>query len=108
VTSGTTHQDGRRNSSREHAEVVVDVREKQYRMPAEVVDFSHTGIQLKFREGISVGTSIWVKFPGFDQIAARVIWVNHWNAGCEFGKPLYPPIFEHLVSCYGRRDDDDE
>ena len=41
---------------------------------------------------------MWIKFDGMDAMESQVCWVDGFIAGVEFTRPIYPAVFQMLVS----------
>ena len=67
-----------------------------------VFDASPEGCKLEFIECPELGEALWVKFEGMELLEARVCWTKGFTAGVEFQRPLYPAVFELLVSKLGQ------
>lgn len=63
-----------------------------------VHDISPEGCKLEFVERPRLDETVWVKFDGLDAVEASVCWVRGSDAGIEFTRPIYPAVFDILVS----------
>lgn len=63
-----------------------------------VYDASTHGCKLEFVERPRIDERVWVKFDGLDAIESAVCWVDGFVVGVEFVRPMYPPVFDALVS----------
>lgn len=63
-----------------------------------VYDASPLGCKLEFVERPRVDEHVWVKFDGIDAIESSVCWVNGFVVGVEFVRPIYPAVFDALVT----------
>ena len=63
-----------------------------------IYDMSLEGCKIEFVERPRIGEPLWVKFEALDAVAGSVCWVEGHVAGVEFEKPIYPAVFESLVS----------
>lgn len=61
-------------------------------------DVSREGCKLEFVERPRLDETVWVKFEGLDAIEAGVCWVDGHFVGVEFSRPVYPAVFDLLVS----------
>jgi hypothetical protein len=62
-----------------------------------ITDLSITGFRLAWAPEMKVGVRMWIRVAGLEPLAARIIWRNGSQAGCEFLVPLNPYVFEHVV-----------
>ena len=58
----------------------------------EVTDLSLTGVKIKTLDPLEPGTSLWLKLPMLEALELRVAWYRHFEAGCEFVRPLHPAV----------------
>lgn len=63
-----------------------------------VHDISLEGCKLEFIERPRLDETVWVKFDKLDAIEANVCWIKGFDAGVEFARPIYPAVFDVLVS----------
>ena len=63
-----------------------------------VYDVSTHGCKLEFVERPRIDERVWVRFDGLDAIESAVCWVDGFVVGVEFVRPMYPPVFDALVS----------
>ena len=63
-----------------------------------VHDISPEGCNLEFVERPRLDETVWVKFDRLDAIEAIVCWVKGSDVGIEFARPIYPAVFDVLVS----------
>jgi hypothetical protein len=63
-----------------------------------LIDISPTGCKLDLPERATVGQIVWVTLPGLQPIESKVMWMRDWVAGLEFANPLYPAVYEALIS----------
>jgi PilZ domain len=63
-----------------------------------VHDISPEGCKLEFVERPRLDETVWVKFDGLDAVEAIVCWLKGSEAGIEFTRPIYPAVFDILVS----------
>lgn len=64
----------------------------------DTTDISPTGCRVEFVERPSVGDRHWIKFEGLDALESTVRWVKGFNAGIEFNRAIYLPVFELLLA----------
>lgn len=62
-----------------------------------ISDLSTTGFRVQTFVKLVPGTDLWIMLPGFEGRRAQVMWVQDHEAGCNFERPLYPAIFDHIV-----------
>ncbi len=62
-----------------------------------LIDISETGFRIINPVTLLIGTKVYLKIPGLESLEAEVRWFKTPEYGCEFEKPLYPPVFEHIV-----------
>ena len=62
-----------------------------------VVDISTTGYRMECLTYLSDNQVILLTMPGFEPLQARIVWQTEWMYGCEFARPLYIAIYEHIV-----------
>jgi hypothetical protein len=61
-------------------------------------DLTVAGCKVEFVERPRPGDVFWVKWDGLEAIEATVAWVEGFCGGLKFARPLYPAVFETLVS----------
>jgi hypothetical protein len=88
---------GTRRADRVRVEVVIDARNGQNRMRAEVTDCSATGLRLRTLNPLRVGQTFWVKLPGLESREIEIVWVDKFLAGCRFREPLDPRVFKAML-----------
>ena len=59
---------------------------------------SPSGCSINFVDRPSVGERHWVKFEGMDALEGEVRWVENFNAGLKFIRPIHPAVFELLLT----------
>ena len=95
--AGTGSRVGSRRADRVRVEVLIDARNGQSRMRAEVTDCSATGLRLKTLNPLRVGQTFWAKLPGLESREIEVVWVDGFLAGCRFREPLDPRVFKTML-----------
>jgi hypothetical protein len=65
---------------------------------AEVLNLSATGFAAESDAALEMGAQIWLKLPGLEPTASRVVWVDGRKAGFEFVTPLHPATLETVTS----------
>lgn len=68
--------------------------------PVKVVDISVTGFRMECLTYLAVSQVIFLTMPNFQPLEAKIMWQTEWMYGCEFARPLYGAVFEHIVQCY--------
>lgn len=76
---------------------VVLRRSGQNNYRVRVFDISPHGCKVEFVERPKLDERAWVKFDGLEALEALVCWVNGFDAGMEFEKPIHPAVFELLL-----------
>lgn len=72
-------------------------RSGQHHYMVNVFDISPSGCRLEFVERPRLDETVWVKFGTMDSIEANVCWINGYDVGIEFVRPIYPAVFDALV-----------
>ena len=62
-----------------------------------IVEISQTGFRMECLTFISDHQVIFLTLPSFQPMEARIVWQNEWMYGCEFARPLYFAVYEHIV-----------
>ncbi|KQT32515.1 pilus assembly protein PilZ [Sphingomonas sp. Leaf412] len=93
--------DSRRRTAR--AAVVIDAAADvgpgaMTRALCKVLDVSQHGCRLQTYSALRRGSAIWLNMPGVGAIAADVIWVNDFIAGCQFRHALDPAALADLAT----------
>lgn len=65
---------------------------------AEVLNLSETGFLAESDVALEVGAQVWLKLPGLEPTASRVVWVEGRKAGFEFSTPLHPATLELVIA----------
>jgi hypothetical protein len=87
-----------RKSNRTRVAMPAGYREGHNRGNVEVIDLSPTGLKIESHLTLHPDTYIWLKLPGLEAWQARIAWVNGYEAGCEFIRPLHPAVFDRVVA----------
>jgi len=88
-----------RKSARVPLQAEVQLRRSgQHHYRVNVFDISPEGCKVEIVERPRLDETVWVKFHGYDAIQSSVCWVEGHAAGIEFERPIYPSIFEMMVS----------
>ena len=65
-----------------------------------VVDISQTGFRMECLTHISNNQVIYLTIPNFEPMEARIAWQTEWMYGCQFARPLYLAVYDHIVSTH--------
>jgi hypothetical protein len=63
-----------------------------------ILDVSLHGCKAEFVERPKLDELVWVKFDNLQSLEATVCWIRGVEVGLEFERPIYPAVFEMLVS----------
>lgn len=63
-----------------------------------VTDLSMHGARLQTYSALRRGATIWLMLPGQGSHAARIVWADDFEAGCQFAQPLSEAAFDALTS----------
>lgn len=66
----------------------------------DVLDLSVSGFRMHSLTFINPEVRIYLTMPGMAPLAAKVAWTKGDYYGCEFDNPLYPAVFDHIVSSF--------
>ena len=72
-------------------------RSGQLNYRVRVFDASPLGCKLEFVERPDLDERVWVKFDRLEAIEGVVCWVEGFQAGIKFDKPMHPAVFEMLL-----------
>jgi hypothetical protein len=88
-----------RKSARTSLQAEVQLRRRgHHHYIVNVYDISPNGCRIEFVERPRLDETVWVKFEGLDAIESTVCWLKGSDAGVEFTRPIYRPVFDALVS----------
>jgi len=65
--------------------------------PITVVDLSSGGAGIEAGIHLDRGTRVWLKLPGLQSWAGRVVWSENGRAGLVFDTPLHPAVVERYA-----------
>ncbi len=65
-----------------------------------IVDISQTGFRMECLTFISDRQVIFLTIPSFQPMEARIVWQTEWMYGCEFARPIYFAVYEHIVKTH--------
>ncbi|WP_416385143.1 PilZ domain-containing protein [Sphingomonas sp. LY29] len=88
-----------RQSQRVDVSADVTIRrpgERGYKL--QIVDLSPHGCRAQFVVRPEIHAKVWVTFGGLEALSATVCWVNDFEVGLEFDRPIYPAVFEMVIS----------
>lgn len=63
----------------------------------ELHDLSERGCRTEFVERPRIGEILWVKLGELAPIESTVRWVNGFQGGLEFNRPIHSGVFEDLL-----------
>jgi hypothetical protein len=92
------HRLGSREASRQAIRMIVLARKGHRRQAAEARDLALGGVRLRTLNPLRVGSVYWLKIGSLEALEVTVIWVDRFNAGCQFTKPIHPAVFEALIA----------
>lgn len=72
---------------------------------AQVFDISPEGCKVEFVERPRLDELVWVKFETLEAVEAAVCWVDGFYGGLKFLRPIYPAVFDLLLTRLLDRDD---
>lgn len=95
------HSDNGRQCTRGDVAIIADIRVLSGgRNKVTVLDLSQTGFRMECMTDIPDDRTIFLTIPSFAQMEAKIAWRTEWLYGCEFARPLYAAIFDHIVGAY--------
>lgn len=65
---------------------------------ARVFDISPEGCKVEFVERPRLDELVWVKFESLEAVEASVCWVDGFYGGLKFLRPIYPAVFDLLLT----------
>lgn len=87
-----------RRSERISLEAEVSLRRLGHKAyPIRVTDLSPDGCKVALVQRPSIEERMLLKFDGLEALDAEVCWVEGFNAGLRFDKPMHPAVFELLI-----------
>lgn len=86
-----------RKAERIPIRAAVQFRAGARRSQVTVNDLSTHGARISFAHILRPGDRFFLKLPVIESIEAEVVWVDHFEAGCRFLKPIYPLMFDSIV-----------
>lgn len=73
----------------------------------QTTDVSPSGCRVEFVDRPSEGERHWIKFDGLDALEGEVRWVKGFSAGLQFVRPIYPAVFDLLLTKFAKSTIDD-
>lgn len=61
-------------------------------------DLSVTGFKMESCTNLDADKLVFVTLPGLQTLAARIVWANYHDYGCQFRAPLHPAVLDHVVT----------
>jgi PilZ domain len=86
-----------RKASRVPLRADVQFRAGSRRSQVTVNDLSTHGARISFAHILRSGDRFYLKLPVIEAIEAEVVWVDQFEAGCKFVRPIHPVMFETVV-----------
>ena len=86
-----------RKTDRKQFEVTVQFRAGTKRATIKLLDLSPRGARVQGVFLVREGDRFWLKLPSIEAVEARVAWVEEFEFGCEFLRPLSPLVFEAIT-----------
>jgi hypothetical protein len=65
--------------------------------PVTVQDLSRNGFRVGWPYRLHNEAIVYLKLPGFESMAAKVVWCENFEIGCKFDRPLGGLIYERIV-----------
>lgn len=91
-------QAGKRQTCRGTVAIAADIRAAGgQKNRVHVVDISQTGFRMECLTHIADNQVIYLTIPNFEQMEARIAWQTEWMYGCQFARPLYLAVYDHIV-----------
>ena len=88
---------GGRRAERRKIDATVQFRSGTKRANVMVRDISRFGARIGGVYLAHVGDHFWLKLPMIEAIEARVAWVEDFEFGCEFARPLNEIVFDNVT-----------
>ena len=101
MTLGEPQDNGKRERRAHRIELrtYIHLRKSGYhKTEVSLLDVSAQGCRVELPERVALDETVWITLPGLQPIESRVAWVRDWVAGLEFRQPIYPSVFELLLS----------
>lgn len=65
---------------------------------AQVLDLSIDGFRARTCLELGKGDDVWLRLPGLEALAARVVWIDGTLIGCAFARPLHSAVLEMIIA----------
>ena len=92
---------GGRRAERKPFPATVQFRSGNRRANVEVRDISPLGARIAGVYLVHDGDHLYLKLPSIEAIEARVVWVEDFEFGCEFMRPLSEVVFDAITRQFG-------
>ncbi len=93
------HSGESRFTRRAEVRIAAEIRETGGgKTKIDVLDLSVTGFRMHSLSFINPESRVYLTMPGMAPLAAQVAWAKGDYYGCRFDNPLYPAVFDHIVS----------
>ncbi len=90
-----------RMSSRSGVQITAEIRQRaDFKVTAEILDLSLSGFRMHCVVSLNDELPLHMTLPGFAPQSSIVRWVKGYEYGCEFSSPLYPAVYDHIVSAF--------
>lgn len=70
-------------------------RETHYTIP--IHDLTPHGCRLASPESLLLNEMVWVQLPSLASLSAHVKWIESWQSGVEFERPMHPAVFDMMM-----------
>ena len=88
-----------RRSRRMEVDVGAGLRQRgAASVAAQVLDLSVDGFRARIFVELQAGDDVWLRLPGLEAYAARVVWADGTLIGCAFARALHPAVLEMIVA----------
>ncbi len=61
-------------------------------------DLSVTGFKMESCTNLDADKLVFATLPGLQTLAARIVWTNYNDYGCQFSAPLHPAVLDHVIA----------
>lgn len=88
-----------RRAKRAKAEVDAGLRQRGAgAVTVKIIDLSTSGFRASTHLELMPGTEVWLKLPGLESLASRVVWMDGYLMGCKFERPLHPAVLQTILN----------
>jgi PilZ domain len=87
-----------RRASRRPFDASVQFRAGTRRAQVQVRNISQLGARIAGVFLVRQDEHFWIKLPNLEPVEARVVWVEDFEFGCEFARPLNEVVLERILS----------